>query len=114
MANILDKTSILLILVCFMFSNQLSGIVWTAGKGLVYIVIFIYCIGFINESFALQIKKMITDIINIGSNNFIKDTLSTVAEGAKNTIKSIPNIYSSNETNIYKTNQTTNKNLYGT
>ena len=42
----------------------------------------------VNTSFATQIKGGINDLLNIGSNNFIKDTASTVSESTMSFIKS--------------------------
>jgi hypothetical protein len=69
MSDKIDKSLILLILIGFTFSDSLMGIIWDMGKSLIYLIIFIFGIGMVNSSFADNIKSIITELLNIGSNN---------------------------------------------
>jgi len=116
MNNKVDKTVILLVLVLFTFSDNLSDIIWNIGKSLLYLIIFLFSINQINPEFAQNIKTIIYDFLNIGSNNFIKDTAATVASSTMNFIKSsLPTtIFNSNIPNnrsLMNTNNTNNRNL---
>jgi hypothetical protein len=116
MSEKLDKTVILLILVAFTFSDSLWDIIWNIGKSLIYLIIFIFAINMVNTSFASDIKNMINDLLNIGSNNFIKDTASTISESTMNFIKSssIParvNPTLNNNRSLSKENNTNNRTL---
>jgi hypothetical protein len=116
MNNKIDKTVILLILVLFAFSNNLLDIIWNIGKSLLYLIIFLFSINQINPDFAQNIKTIIYDFLNIGSNNFIKDTAATVASSTMNFINSSlpPSIVNFNNRSLMNTNNTNNRNLMNT
>lgn len=112
----IDKMTILLILILFTFYDKLSYIIWDIGKSLIYIVIFLFGLSYLNKPFADNIKNIIYDIINIGSNNFIKDTVSSLATNIKDLIKSStpedqPKQYSVNNTIHPDTNRNINNDL---
>jgi hypothetical protein len=112
----IDKMTILLILILFTFYDKLSYIIWDIGKSLIYIVIFLFGLSYLNKPFADNIKNIIYDIINIGSNNFIKDTASSLATNIKDLIKSStpeeqPKQYSVNNTIHPDTNRNINNDL---
>jgi len=88
----IDKMTILLVLIVFTFYNKLSFILWDIGKALIYIVLFLFGISYLNKPFAEKIKKILNEIINIGSNNFIYDAASTVSKGVSKLLKSKPKI----------------------
>jgi hypothetical protein len=116
MNNKIDKTVILLILVLFAFSNNLLDIIWNIGKSLLYLIIFLFSINQINPDFAQNIKTIIYDFLNIGSNNFIKDTAATVASSTMNFINSSlpPSIVNFNNRSLMNTNNINNRNLMNT
>ena len=116
MNNKIDKTVILLILVLFAFSNNLLDIIWNIGKSLLYLIIFLFSINQINPDFAQNIKTIIYDFLNIGSNNFIKDTAATVASSTMNFINSSlpPSIVNFNNRSLMNSNNTNNRNLMQT
>lgn len=74
----IDKTSLLIIILLFMFSSKLWDIAWDIGKSLLYIIIIIYLISFINQDLANNIKNIIHDLTNINSNNFLTDMFSKI------------------------------------
>lgn len=111
MSNKIDKSVILLILIAFTFSDSLWEIIWNIGKSLIYLIIFIFAINMINSSFANDIKNIINDLLNIGSNNFIKDTVSTISESTMNLIKSSTPIYTSNNRSLSKNVNTGNRTI---
>lgn len=84
----IDKMTILLILILFTFYDKLSFVIWDIGKSLIYIVLFLFGLSYLNKPFADNIKNIIYEIINIGSNNFIKDTASSVSKSISSMIKS--------------------------
>ena len=117
MGNKIDKTVILLALILFTFSNSLWDIIWNIGKSLIYLIIFIFCINLVNSSLATSIKSMINDLLNIGSNNFLKDTTSSIAQSTMKLIKSsvtnnkVEYTSASNNRSLMGTNNTNNRKL---
>jgi len=113
----IDKMTILLILILFTFYDKLSFVIWDIGKSLIYIVIFLFGLSYLNKPFADNIKKIIYEIINIGSNNFIKDTASTISKGISNLIKSskvYSNTISTNDINYSDNNRNLDNNSSNT
>ena len=85
----LDKSSLLIIVLLFMFSSKLWDIAWDIGKSLLYIIIIIYLIGFVNQDLADNIKSIIHDFTNVNPNNsFVSDLLAKIS----GPIKSILNV----------------------
>lgn len=92
----LDKSSLLVIVLLFMFSSKLWDVAWDIGKSLLYIIIIMYLISFVNQDLADNIKNIIHDFTNVNaSNNFISDLLVKLTAP----LKSIFNI---GQTNIGK------------
>lgn len=81
----LDKSSLLVIVLLFMFSSKLWDIAWDIGKSLLYIIIIIYLISFVNQDLADNIKNVIHDFTNVNSNNnFITDLMAKISAPLKN------------------------------
>ena len=94
---LLDKSSLLIIVLLFMFSSKLWDIAWDIGKSLLYIIIIIYLISFVNQDLADNIKNIIHDVTNVNSNNnFITDLLAKLLTP----LKSILNIGQINLSNM--------------
>jgi hypothetical protein len=73
----LDKSSLLIIVLLFMFSSKLWDIAWDIGKSLLYIIAIIYTINFINPALSISLKNIIYELINVDNkNNFIINILS--------------------------------------
>ena len=107
----LDKMTILLILILITFYDKLSFIIWDIGKSLIYIVLFLFGLSYLNKPFADTIKNIIYEIINIGSNNFIKDTASSVSNGISKLINNtIPQKILKEENTNYEFNNNRNLN----
>jgi len=80
----LDKSSLLIIVLLFMFSSKLWDIAWDIGKSLLYIIIIIYLISFVNPDLADNIKNIIHDFTNVNSNTgFISDLLAKLTSPLK-------------------------------
>jgi predicted membrane protein len=78
-----SKSTILIVVVLFMFSSKLLDIVWDIGKALLYIILIIYCLNFLNPDIANKIKEIINDFINFDTggnilNNMVSRLSSTV------------------------------------
>lgn len=104
-----SKGSILIVLILFMFSSRILDITWDIGKSLIYLILIIYGINYLNPSFANKIKEIIIEFINIDSNgNFIKNTLSNLSINVLNGIKSEekPNIAVKTELDVVQKNDT--------
>jgi hypothetical protein len=87
--GVFSKGTILIVLILFMFSSRILDITWDIGKSLIYLILIIYGVNYLNPSLAKKIKEIITDFINIDSNGyFIKDTLSKLSSNVLNGIKS--------------------------
>ncbi len=85
----LDKSSLLIIVLLFMFSSKLWDIAWDIGKSLLYIIIIMYLISFVNQDLADNIKNIIHDFTNVNStNNFVTDLIAKIS----GQIKSILNV----------------------
>jgi hypothetical protein len=73
----MDKTTLIIIIIMFMFSSRLWDIAWDIGKSLLYIIAIIYTINFINPDLSISIKNIIYELINVDNkNNFIINILS--------------------------------------
>lgn len=97
----LDKSSLLVIVLLFMFSSKLWDMAWDIGKSLLYIIIIIYLIGFVNQDLADNIKNIIHDFTSVNSsNNFITDLFAKICTQIKN-------ILNIGQANITKTIQET-------
>ena len=107
--GIFSKGTILIVLILFMFSSRILDITWDIGKSLIYLILIIYGVNYLNPSLAKKIKEIITDFINIDSNGyFIKDTLSKLSSNVLSGIKSDekPNIYVKTEQYMVTKNDT--------
>ncbi len=83
----LDKSSLLIIVLLFMFSSKLWDIAWDIGKSLLYIIIILYLISFVNQDLADNIKSIIHDFTNVNSsNNFVTDLFAKISGQVKNII----------------------------
>lgn len=133
--EIFTKGTLLIILILFMFSSKILDITWNIGKSLIYLILIIYGINYLNPILGKKIKEIINDFINIDSNSyFIKDTLSKISTNILNSINTydktntyinpeqymipkndtiILNVSHSNETNrnLQNTVDTTNRKL---
>ena len=116
----LDKSSLFIIVLLFMFSSKLWDIAWDIGKSLLYIIIIIYLIGFVNQDLADNIKSIIHDFTNINSNNnFISNLLAKLLSPLTKIInlnkveKEIIKPETKIEKNKTITNTNTNTNLSG-
>jgi hypothetical protein len=86
--GLITKGNILIVFILFMFSSRLLDITWDIGKSLIYLILIINGVNYINPVLAKKIKEIITDFINIDSNGyFIKDTLSKISSTVLNGIK---------------------------
>ena len=83
-----SKSTILIILILFMFSTKLFDIVWDIGKGLLFIIVITYCLNFLNPNIASNIKEIINNLINFDTNNNIfKNILSKISSNLLNVFK---------------------------
>jgi hypothetical protein len=113
--GIYSKGTILIVLILFMFSSRILDIAWDIGKSLIYLILVIYVVNYLNPSLASKIKEIIIEFIDINSNgNFIKNTLSKLSTNILNGIKSEekPNIAVKTELDVVQKNDTlVNRNL---
>ena len=78
--NNFDKSTILIVVVLFMFSSKLLDIAWDIGKALVYIILIVYFLNYLNPDIANKIKEIINDFINFDTNgNIFKDIVSKIS-----------------------------------
>lgn len=81
--NQFDKGTLLIILLVFLFSHKLIDIVWDIGKSLIYLIIIIFGINYLNPQIANKIKQAINDFINIGTDKkFISDSLFKITNNS--------------------------------
>ncbi len=101
-----DKGTILIVVILFMFSSKLLDIVWDIGKALIYIIVIIYCLNYLNPNIADKIKEIINDFINFDSNGVYKKN------GESNNIfKNLISKISSTVLNIFKPVKSTKKEI---
>jgi len=105
------KNLTLLILILFTFYDKLSFIIWDIGKSLIYIVIFLFGLSYLNKPFADNIKNIIYEIINIGSNDFIKDTASSLSKNISNLINSSKIISPINDNSVHPNTVNNDRNI---
>ena len=97
--NTLDKSTLIIIILLCMFSSKLWDIAWDIGKSLLYIIIILYLINFVNTDLANNIRSIIYDFTNIDpSNNFISDLFTKILSmfigifnGKNNNLKKVIN-----------------------
>ena len=86
--NNFTKGTILIVLILFMFSNKLLDLAWDISKSLLYLMLIIYCVNYLNPILGKKIKEIINDFINIDcNNNFISDLLSKLSFNILSLIK---------------------------
>ena len=86
--NTYSKETILIILLLFIFSNKLFDFFWNISKSLIYLVVIIVCLNYLNPNLSMKVKEIIINIINVGSNNsFITDILSKLSSNVLNLVK---------------------------
>jgi hypothetical protein len=98
--EIFTKETILIILILFMFSSKILDIVLDIGKSLIYLILIIYGVNYLNPILGKKIKEIINDFINIDSDSyFIKDILSKISTNILNSINSEEknNVYTKTE-----------------
>lgn len=106
----IDKTTLIIIILMFMFSSRLWDIAWDIGKSLLYIIAIIYTINFINPDLSITLKNIIYELINVDNkNNFFLNILSKIFT----TLKSLPvfNIFKSNKNIIIDENSVISSSL---
>lgn len=112
-----SKGTILIILILFMFSSRILDIIWDICKSLIYLILIIYFINYLNPILAKKIKEIINDFIDI-------DTLSKLSTAiiykitSNIYVKSNQDMIIQNDTfrnkinrNLENINQTTNRKL---
>jgi hypothetical protein len=129
----MEKSTIVIIfLLFFLFSSRMWEITWDIGKALLYIIIGIFILNFLDKELSNNIKLIIIDLMNIDSyntnynqkhkfNNIIMDYISKLSNFLMGYLQSIlenKNVKKLNEvvkenTDKYKpTNNFLNDNQY--
>jgi hypothetical protein len=90
----MDKNTLLVIIVLILFSSKLWNIFWDMGKGLLYILILIQVLKFLNIPLGNSIKDLTNNIINYNPKK-IKEVVSSFS-------KELLNVKSTNETTSNK------------
>jgi hypothetical protein len=76
----MNKGTILIIILLFMFSTKILDVVWDIGKALLYIIVLVNILTYLNPQLAIKIKEIINDFINLDSkNNFLIDSISKIS-----------------------------------
>lgn len=61
-----------------MFSNKLLDITWNISISLLYLIIIIYSVNYLNPELGTTIKGFINKLLNVDSNNLISNTVSNL------------------------------------
>jgi hypothetical protein len=91
----MNKNTLLLIIVLILFSNKLWNIIWDMGKGLLYILILIQGLKYLNIPLGNTIKDLTNNIINYNPDK-IKQVASSFSKELLNS-KSMPETIFSNK-----------------
>ena len=76
----LNKSTILIIFILFMFSDKLWNVSWDVGKSFLIVICILFTLNYLNPKLAEKVKEIISDFINVGSkNNFIMSIFSNIA-----------------------------------
>jgi hypothetical protein len=102
------KETILIILLLFMFSNKLLDFAWDIGKSLLYLIILINCINYLNPILGTKIREITNDFINIDpTNGYMMNSLSKISTYILDLIKKpVKNL-----TSLLKIEETSNNNI---
>lgn len=84
----MDKNSLILIFVFFLLSNQLYNIVWEISKSLVYILVTIIGLNYLNPELSKKLKKYLINFINLDK-TFILTNVNNVSNIAQNILNNI-------------------------
>ena len=103
----MNKGTILIIILLFMFSTKILDVVWDIGKALLYIIVLVNILTYLNPQLAIKIKEIINDFINLDSkNNFFIDSISKISFMLLNYFK--PTNLISSEYNLTNIGEQTN------
>ena len=115
--QILNYNTIIIIILIFIFSSKIWTSIWEIGKSLVYAIIIIYLLHFMNPDIMRRIKKMfinyITPDTNV-TNGLIKTIFSKLASTLFNIIsptKIMPNDVIDNVNNLFDANNNSLSNI---
>jgi hypothetical protein len=105
----INKNLLFIIFIIFIFN---FNILWHIIKSLLYIVISLFILNYIDSNLTLQIKEILIDIINMGSNsNFIKDIFNNIRNSIPYKTIQKNNDNDNDNDNDYKHNNKDAKNL---
>jgi hypothetical protein len=108
--QILNYNTIIIIILIFIFSSKIWNSIWEIGKSLVYAIIIIYLLHFMNPNIMQKIKKMFINYLTPDSditNGIFKSIFSKLASSLFNIIsptKIMPNDVITNVNNFLDTN----------
>ena len=115
--QILNYNTIIIIILIFIFSSKIWNSIWEIGKSLVYAIIIIYLLHFMNPNIMQKIKKMVINYLTPDSditNGIFKTIFSKLASNILNIIsptKIMPNDVITNVNNFLDTNNNTLSNI---
>lgn len=61
----MDRKTLITIFVLFLISSQLWSMVWDIGKGVIYILLLIFALSYLNPSVADEMKNIFKKIISL-------------------------------------------------
>jgi hypothetical protein len=67
------KTVVIIFLLFFLFSSRMWEITWDIGKALLYIMLGLFILNFLDRELSGQVKQIIMELINIDSYNINKE-----------------------------------------
>ena len=108
--QILNYNTIIIIILLFIFSSKIWNSIWELSKSLIYAVIILYLLNYMNPNIMQKIKKMFINYLTSESdvsNNYFKNTLSKLASNLLNIIsptKITPNDIINNVNNLLDNN----------
>jgi hypothetical protein len=98
----IDKGTILIVFILIMFSSKIWIITFDIIKSLLYLIIIIYFINYLNPEIASNIKNGINNFYMIDSeNNIFRLTLSKISEFIMNIINPV---FKKEEEEVFKIN----------
>ena len=115
--QILNYNTIIIIILIFIFSSKIWNSIWEIGKSLVYAIIIIYLLHFMNPNIMQKIKKMFINYLTPDSditNGIFKSIFSKLASSLFNIIsptKIMPNDVITNVNNFFDANNNSSSNI---
>jgi len=109
----MDKNTLLVIIVLILFSSKLWNIIWDMGKGLLYILILIQVLKYLNIPLGNSIKNLTNNIIDYNPEK-IKQVVSSFSKDLLNSKPTNETTFSNKKFDVsFEDGANDNRNFFG-